>query len=253
MKKIYALILAFAMALSLSACSLRDITESVMPTPTPAAATPRPTPKPEPTPEPTPEPEPDSPYKTVLDKYYLALSENWGPSALMENEMNYLMVMYSETDMLSDTGYYIGDLDGDGKDELIIGNIGSSDFVANMVYDFYVLGDDGLSLLFSCSERDRLYLCDNGQLFNELSYNSAHSENVFYTYSGGKRDFLEAVVFDAAMDPEASWFYTSDYHMVPETMKPMTSDKADDFLAEKKSHVIRLDYIPFADYPNQEW
>ena len=67
-----------------------------MPTPTPAAATPRPTPKP----EPTPEPEPDSPYKTVLDKYYLALSENWGPSALMENEMNYLMVMYSEADML---------------------------------------------------------------------------------------------------------------------------------------------------------
>ena len=249
MKKLFALILAFVMVVSLSACALRDITESVMPTPTPAAATPRPTPKP----EPTPEPEPDSPYKTMLDKYYLALSENWGPSALMENEMNYMMVMYSETDALSDTGYYIGDLDGDGREELVIGNIGNSDFAANMMYDFYFPTDDGLSQLFSCSERDRFYMCDNGQIYNECSYSSAHNETVFYKYNNNMLGFVEAVIFDSAMDPEASWFYTSDYSVAPETMKPMKSDEADDFIAEKKSHVICLDYIPFADYPNQEW
>lgn len=251
MKKIYAVILTLAMVLSLSACSLRDITESVMPTPTPAAATPRPTPKPEP--EATPEPEPDSPFKALLDKYYLALSENWGPSTMMENGVNYMLSMYSGGDMLADTGYFIGDLDGDGVEELLIGNIGENDFVDDLIYDFYVAKEDELVSKFSSSERYRLYLCDNLQLINEGSNSAAHSETIYYKLDGSGMDFIDAVVFDTAMDPEASWFYTTDYRVVPETMKPISSDEAKKIIEERESHVVRPDYISFSEYPNQEW
>lgn len=251
MKKLFALILALAMVFALSACSLRDVTESVLPTPTPAAATPKPTPAP--TPEPTPEPEPDSPYKVVLDKYYLALSEGWGPATMMENGINYMLSQYGDTDMLADTGYYIGDLDGDGVDELVIGNIGDNDFVVNMIYDFYTMGDDGLELQFSGTERNRLYMCDNGIFINEGSSSAAHSETLYYKLENSAFYFEEAVIFDSEMDPEANWFYTVDYSMEREKMKPVTSEEATDFIEERESHVTRPNYIPFTDYPNQEW
>lgn len=254
MKKAISLVIIVSVLLTLSACSLRTVTESVMPTPTPAAETPAPTqePTPEPTPEPTQEPV-SSPYKAILDSYYLALSENWGPGAMSENGINYMLSMYGGSDPLAATGYCITDLDGDGLDELIIGSIGGDEFVTNMIYDLYTLVDGEAVLQISATERNRYYMCDNGFFINEGSSSAAHSETVYYKLVNSGFVFEEAVVFDSEMDPDANWFYTVDYNMARESFKSVTSQEATDFIEERESHVTRPDYTPFTDYPSHSW
>ena len=254
MKKAISLVIIVSVLLTLSACSLRTVTESVMPTPTPAAETPAPTqePTPEPTPEPTQEPV-SSPYKAILDSYYLALSENWGPGAMSENGINYMLSMYGGSDPLAATGYCITDLDGDGLDELIIGSIGGDEFVTNMIYDLYTLVDGEAVLQISATERNRYYMCDNGFFINEGSSSAAHSETVYYKLVNSSFVFEEAVVFDSEMDPDANWFYTVDYNMARERFKSVTSQEATDFIEDRESHVTRPDYTPFTDYPSHSW
>lgn len=258
MKKVFSVIIAVALLCTLSACSLRSITESVMSTPAPTETMPEPTAEltPEPTPEPTSEPTPEpvsSPYKAILDRYYLALSENWGPGAMSENGINYMLSMYGGSDPCAAVGYCITDLDGDGLDELIIGNIGDDEFVTNMIYDLYTLVDGEPVLSLSATERNRYYMCDNGFFINEGSSSAAHSETIYYKLVDSIFVFEEAVVFDSEMDPDANWFYTVDYNMSRERFKSVTSQEAIDFMDERESHVTRPAYIPFADYPNHNW
>lgn len=250
MKKIIAVLLVFIFAFAVSACSLRDVTESVMPTPTPTAK-PTPAPTPEPTPEPAPEPE--SPYKTVLDKYYTALSEGWGPATMIENGVNYMLSQYGDSDMLANTGYYVGDLDGDGRDELVIGAIGDNEFTANMIYDFYTMGDSGLELQFSGTERSRYYMCHDLIFINQNSSSAAHSEEVYYTFADSAFSFYEALIFDSEISENASWFLTKDYNMDPSSYEEVSSEDAIGLIDFRVERITRPSYIPFTDYPAQEW
>lgn len=255
MKKIIAVIMILSLAFAFAGCNLRTVTESVMPTETPATAAPQPTPEPTPetVQEPAQEPEPESPYKLVLDNYYLALCENWGPSKMSENGINYMPAMYGGSDPLSATGYCIKDLDGDGQEELIIGNIGDDEFVVNMIYDMYTMVDGELKLQFSGTERNRYYMCDNGFFINQGSSSAAHSETIYYKLQNSGFVFEEAVVFDSEMDPEFNWFYTVDYNMARERFKGVSSQEATEFMDERETHVTRPEYIPFSEYPRQAW
>ena len=68
----------------------------------------------------------------------------------------------------STLGYALMDLDGNGNKELIITD-------GNVIYDLYILLDDGPGHLLSSWERNAYYLCDGNAIQNVGSNSAASS------------------------------------------------------------------------------
>ena len=75
-------------------------------------------------------------YKEQMDLVYQALSQEWSVDKYFENEISSLISNHYEENALENVGYVLKDLDGDGKDELIISAV-SKDSSAGMIYDVY--------------------------------------------------------------------------------------------------------------------
>ena len=58
-------------------------------------------------------------YRAILDKYVLAVSEEWNAGQLMEEELNILSTYCYEGEPTENIGYLVHDLDGDGVPESV--------------------------------------------------------------------------------------------------------------------------------------
>lgn len=129
---------------------------------------------------------------------YRTLVEDYISKESAQNELNPALFD-------SNSGYALADIDGNGTDELLLGQ-------DNMIYEMYTLSGNQIQKVISGGERDRYYLCENGMIENEGSNGAANSINGYYSYSGTSLSLKEAVVYDSEVDSENPWFYcTSGY------------------------------------------
>lgn len=98
-------------------------------------------------------------YEAIIEKYRTALEEDWDPERCMQEEVNYMLGLYSSDTKPDDIGYSITDIDGDGTAELIIGAAESmkEEFNNKLVYDLYTFKDGKAILVFGSLERNRLF------------------------------------------------------------------------------------------------
>ena len=75
-------------------------------------------------------------YKEQLDLVYQALSQEWSVDKYFENQISSLISNHYEGNALENVGYALKDLDGDGKEELLISAV-SEDSSGGMLYDVY--------------------------------------------------------------------------------------------------------------------
>ena len=134
--------------------------------------TPADTPVPQETPDsvPTPEESPTVPeaYATVIGEYYTVLNEDWDAARVMEQGLNYMVADSFFDATLEDIGYAVMDLDGDGREELVVGSLKEDEFFGKLIFSLYTLDSDGApQLLIDSTERNRYYYA-GGNLFANL-------------------------------------------------------------------------------------
>ena len=69
-----------------------------------------------------------------MNLIYQALTEKWSVGKYFDNDMYHLMANHYEGDALANVGYALLDLDGDGKDELVISAV-DKNYADGMLYD----------------------------------------------------------------------------------------------------------------------
>lgn len=106
-------------------------------------------------------------YKDILDMYYYNILEGWDES----EDVCYLFYQYEDSAIknLSDAGYAFIDLDGNGISELLVSPTGLWGAEDGMIYDLYTYKDGRVVYLASSGERDRYYLGDDNNIYNEGS------------------------------------------------------------------------------------
>ena len=107
-------------------------------------------------------------YKDILNKHQTALKEKWDSIKLEEENMSY---MYNLTDKV---GYVYYDINDDGIDELLIGEIANGDW-KGVIYDIYTMVDRKPAHVISGGSRDRYFVCNNVFLCNEYSSGAMES------------------------------------------------------------------------------
>ena len=103
-----------------------------------------------------------------------------------------LSYMYRRNSTLSEIGFALVDLDGNGQEELLISDINSP-----FVYDLYTISNGQATHIFASHERNAFYLYENGYVENQWSGSAVTSGHDFYKFNGGQLSFIERITLDA--------------------------------------------------------
>lgn len=185
-------------------------------------------------------------YKSILEQYHTALSENWDFETLTNNNLNQMCAFYKGTGLL-DIGYAFYDIDRNGTNELLIGIV-SQDNRGGDVFDIYTLTDDKPVMLAQSGERDMYTLCQNGMVSEAGSNSAANSFYKFYEFKSGtsKLTLVEAVVIDGQWNPDNPYFYTTTDATDKSAYTAITEDDADETI--NKYTAVQISFTPFDHY-----
>ena len=190
-------------------------------------------------------------YKDQMGLIYQALSQEWSVDKYFENEISSLISNHYEENALENVGYALKDLDGDGKDELIISTV-SKDYSAGMIYDVYSAPNGKVVHVLSGHERNRYYLqwMEEGayMIANESSNSAFNSAWYYYTLTEGKLELVQGVVFNAAEDENNPWFITYDEDWDVSNDTHDLDGMAESIIEAYTKRNIILEYIPFSEY-----
>ncbi len=129
-------------------------------------------------------------YALILDNIVKAYPWN-RDDVTMVPENPELSYMYRRNTELSEIGFALIDLDGNGQEELILSD------PSKFVYDLYTISDGKAVHLFDSGERYYYILRENGIVENSWSGSAATSGHDFYKLNDGKLAFVERITLDA--------------------------------------------------------
>lgn len=133
-------------------------------------------------------PDAQAAYAPVLERWRTALTERWDNGTLYDAGMGDLMADCYGDAPQQNVGYALQDLDGDGREELLIGTIGAEEgsFYDRLALALYTLDDTGAPQeVFVTIARSRYYTMGGGQFAYYGSNGADDSTEVTVTYAGG--------------------------------------------------------------------
>lgn len=242
MKKLSALLLIAAMLLTLAACGSNPSAPSTAPetqetapvteAPTETAQTEAPTEVPVVTAKPL--------YGEILDGYFDALLQGFGPQEYMDRGLNYLVGMVADVNKV---GYAMDDVDGDGVSELMIGSVEDG-----MIYAMYTVKDGQETQIIDAMERSTYQLTSDGLILNRGTNGAASYGYNLYRLENGSLQFQDALVFDAAKDEKNPWFYTKNSEWAQDALESVDTEVGETTEQNLLDSTVKISFIPFSQY-----
>ncbi len=125
-------------------------------------------------------PQYDNLIKKMSEIYHRDEESLWD---ILEN--NNICYIWEIPSVFENGGFYLVDLDGDGIEELLLGENGSGEW-AGTIYEIYTIQDEKLVKLCEGGERDRYYLANDNVILNEGSSGAGSSYFGYSTVKNGK-------------------------------------------------------------------
>lgn len=186
-------------------------------------------------------------YGDVIAQFKKAISEKWDASKLEKNGMSsmyYAITQYEGApDAMKVTGYAFRDLNSDGIDELVVGEIAEGD-MKGVIYDIYTMVDRKPAHVISGYARDRYYDLPGGVLVNEASGGAELTEVKSYYLTPNTTELLLqiGVKYDSYDDKDNPWYVT--FGTDEGKWEKITEDEYNEYLG-RINDFVRFDYTPF--------
>ena len=197
-----------------------------------------------------------SAYSDILDMFYYKILTGWDCT----EDVSYMFYWdYSSVKSLSDAGYALTDLDGNGVPELLVSPV--EDAGNGMIYDLYAFVDGKIVHTASSGERFCYYLCEDNSIYYWDSSGASNKTQVNYGLDAdtGLLYPKEVVIYDENEDKESPWFYGTEECYDKESgfqfdkMSGITEGEAADICSDYKVSAIKLtlfdEYAPQEDIP----
>ena len=177
-------------------------------------------------------------YKEIIQKHKTALNEKWDSIKLEQENMSY---MYNIANKI---GYTYYDVNGDGIDELLIGEIAQGDW-KGIIYDIYTMVNRTPQHVISGGSRNRYFVCGNGFICNEYSGGANESGLRVYILLDNSTELFSQVSFkyDGYENPTKPWFVSYGGNVDEDRWENVTEE----YFNERKQvfeQYQRFDYIP---------
>ncbi|MBQ3640407.1 hypothetical protein II906_00510 [bacterium] len=148
-------------------------------------------------------------YQDILKKHITAIKENWNSEKLEKENMSFMYKVLRKYDkhLLNKIGYAYYDVNADGIDELLIGEIAQGSWKGT-IYDIYTMVDRKPQHVISGWGRNRYYVCDGSFICNEYSAGAKESGVRVTILVENSTELFPQVSFkyDAYTNPKKPWF-----------------------------------------------
>ena len=185
-------------------------------------------------------------YKEIIKKHITAVKEKWDSTKLENENMSYMynVITSSQKNPMSKIGYTYYDLNGDGIEELIIGEIADGEW-KGVIYDIYTMVNRKPAHVVSGGSRNRYFACDGTFICNEYSSGALESGWRVYILVENSTELFPQVGFkyDGYKDSKNPWFISYDF------LKDKWDNVSEETFKERKKvfdRYERFDYVPFS-------
>ena len=187
-------------------------------------------------------------YKEVLDKHLTAINEAWDANKLEAENMSsmYAVMAIGEGNVLDKAGYAYRDINYDGIDELLIGEIADGAW-NGIIYDIYTMVNRKPAHVISGWDRNRYYDWDDSFIVNEYSGGANESGVIVYSLGGNTTDldFQLAFKYDGYADEKNPWFESYSFQN-NEIVWSSSTEEAFNEKQERYSKHVDLGYKAFS-------
>lgn len=197
----------------------------------------------------------------AYDKIISAIIANYpwnNEDSPLSSKVQGLSYMYIRHDSLSEVGFSLLDLDGNGQNELIISGID-----APFIYDLYTIKDGEAVQLFSSGERYAHFLYKDGYVDEAWSGSAVLSGRDYFKITDGELVFIERVAYDGfhaqdiglvndAFEPKGTSLYFKSASQNESAYIHITEDEAKEIKDsyENKLEPLDIEFTPLSEYEN---
>ncbi len=188
-------------------------------------------------------------YTDVMDKLVEAVNQGWDAEKYEAEGFSSMYAVVGGDDPMAHIGYIYQDINLDGIDELMIGEIAEGEW-KGIVYDMFTMVDREPVHVVSGYDRDRYYVA-GPSIANEYSSGAAESGTIFYSLESNSSELLPQVGFkyDGYTD-ESNPYYIS-YDVAGDVWESTTESEWNE-LKGNYGEYDRFDYTPLSEYGNEE-
>ena len=186
-------------------------------------------------------------YKEVLGKHMTALDEKWDATTLENNNMStmYATIANGEGNIYDKVGYVYEDINVDGIEELMIGEIADGDWKGT-IYDIYTMVDRKPQHVVSGWDRNRYYVLDS-MILNEASGGAGETDYMVYDLVSNSTElfFQYGFKYDEYTDKGNPYFRSYDNNEENRNWESITETDFKE-MQDRVSNRKQFDYIPFS-------
>ena len=194
-------------------------------------------------------------YDEILQNYWSAIIEKWDSDECNKNKINDIITYYANSDdPLDQAGYCMRDIDGDGNDELLIGEITGGGY-PDFIFDAYTVRRGECNRIYDMNggERDRFYIAEDNTVYEDRSGGAAEQSLTHYR-ANGVFSYINLVPEDGIIYSEDGsggrdkpYYYAESYNVnVSSEWEQITEAEFNDYKDEAATSYAKLDLKPFS-------
>lgn len=187
-------------------------------------------------------------YKDILKKHLTAIREKWDSAKLEKENMSYMYNVLAQfnANPSEKIGYKYYDVNADGIDELLIGEISEGNW-KGIIYDLYTMVNRKPEHVVSGGSRDRYYVCDDVFICREYSSGANESGMNAYALIENSTELFPQVLFkfDGYSNPQKPWFISYGTEADDDKWENVSEEKYKERIKTFEKYE-RFDFIPLS-------
>lgn len=190
-------------------------------------------------------------YVAIMNRYQEALSKKYGNQACLQNGVSNLLPELYEGTPLENVGFWVGDYNGDGTTDLIIGVVDGYSHYPYAILDYYTMDNNKKAYnVFQSQPKDYFSAISGKRIMEKVSDDKEFT--AWYLYglnsNGMALTFKESILRDKYANEKNPWFKADDMDGNTDNDTKISNTAGKKRQKQFDNARVQLDYIQFSKY-----